>query len=909
MPSQHSTAHHSASTENASWFALPPDAVLSSLDTNENGLDPDESRRRLAAHGLNQLAAKRGRSRLAIFLEQFKSPLILILLVAAAIAFFMEKGLDVYVILAIVFINATLGYVLEQRAAGAIAALQRLTSPRARVMRSGRVEEIPASEVVAGDILLLESGDRVAADARIIHASELAIAEAELTGESLPVPKDSRAIEGEAHLPLGDQVNMAFMSTAVVSGRGRAVVVATGMATEVGKIASDVAGANTQTPVQRKLADFGRRLGIIIVIIISTVLALGVALGHPFSEMFYVAISLAVAAIPEGLPIVVSVLFAIGVTRMAKRKAMIRRLPAVEGLGSATIICSDKTGTLTRNAMTVEQISMGSQILAVEGAGYKPTGRVLAGGIAVTTEQARGLLWLAACARLCNDSVLEQADGEWRVLGDPTEGALQVLAEKLQFHEEWDRIDEIPFSSERKWMATLNRTPDGELVAFVKGALERLLPMASHYQALDGTLLEFDETARSNVLNAGHGMAEQALRTLALGVVRAVDHPGVLSADYLHGRLALVGLVGMIDPPRPEAIPAVMACQSAGIRVAMITGDHRATAAAIARQLGILRESQIVMEAADLEKITDDELEHVVQRAAVYARVNPSHKMRIVKALQRKGAIVAMTGDGVNDAPALSQADIGIAMGITGTEVAKGAADMVLADDNFTTIVAAVEEGRAISDNLRKVTEYLTAACVGNIATVAGSIVLGLPLPLTAVMLLWINLVATGVFDKPLALEQGDPDLMTRPPRSPGDPLITRAAFVRLMCMGLGMAAGTLAVFAWELSIGTPIEHARTEAFTVNATFQAFSAFAFRSAERPIYQLPPNHWLYAAALLAFVIQILAVYWEPLQLLLGTVPLAPWEFGIALVEGLSLLVAAELYKIVRWRVRRIEKPGA
>ncbi len=908
MSSQHPAPQPSTSASTP-WYALSPGVVLKSLATSENGLDSQEARQRLATDGPNQLTVRRGRSRLAIFLEQFKSPLILILLGAAVIAFFMEKGLDVYVILAIVFINATLGYVLEQRAAGAIAALQRLTSPRARVIRGGRVEEIPASEVVAGDILLLESGDRVAADARIIHASELAIAEAELTGESLPVSKDSRAIEGEAHLPLGDRVNMAFMSTAVVSGRGRAVVVATGMATEVGKIASDVAGAGTETPVQRKLADFGRRLGLIIVLIIATVLALGVVLGHPFAEMFYVAISLAVAAIPEGLPIVVSVLFAIGVTRMARRQAMIRRLPAVEGLGSATIICSDKTGTLTRNAMTVEQINMGSQILAVEGAGYAPSGRVLIGGIPATAEQPLGLRWLGACARLCNDAILEQSGAEWRVLGDPTEGALRVLAEKLEFREEWDRIDEIPFSSERKWMATLNRTPDGELVAFTKGALERLVPMASHYLAADGTVRKFDEQARANLLNAGHGMAEQALRTLMLGMVRAVDHPGILSADYLQGRLVLVGLLGMIDPPRPEAIPAVRACQSAGIRVAMITGDHRATAAAIARQLGILREHQMVVEAADLETMSDDELEHVVQRAAVYARVNPSHKMRIVKALQRKGAIVAMTGDGVNDAPALSQADIGIAMGITGTEVAKGAADMVLADDNFATIVAAVEEGRAISDNLRKVAEYLTATCVGNIATVSGSIVLGLPLPLTAVMLLWINLVATGVFDKPLALEQGDPDLMNRPPRAPDEPLISRAAFVRLMCMGLGMAVGTLAVFAWELSIGTPIEHARTEAFTVNATFQAFSAFAFRSAERPIYQLPTNRWLLGAALAALVIQMLAVYWEPLQLLLGTVPIAPWEFGMAVTEGLSLLLAAETYKVVRWRFRRVEKPGA
>lgn len=910
QPSSQNAQLRNPFTPKTPWFSQSSEAVLAALDTTEHGLPPEEASRRLQTHGPNQLALKRQRSRLIVFLEQFKSPLILILLVAAAIAFFMGKELDVYVILAIVFINATLGYVLEQRAAGAIAALQKLTSPRARVLRAGRVEEIAASEVVPGDILVLESGDRVAADARIIHASELAIAEAELTGESLPVPKDSRAIESTEHLPLGDQVNMVFMSTAVVSGRGRAVAVATGMATEVGKIASDVAEASgTETPVQRKLADFGRRLGIIIMLIVAIVLALGVALGHPFYEMLYVGIGLAVAAIPEGLPIVVSVLFAIGVTRMARRKAMIRRLPAVEGLGSATIICSDKTGTLTRNAMTIERLYIGGQLLAVEGAGYRPEGRVLADGKLVALEQTHGLHWLAACARICNDTILEHADDEWRVLGDPTEGALGVLAEKLLFQEEWDRIQEIPFSSERKWMATLNRAPGGELVAFAKGALERILPMASHYQSVDGTILKFDETARSCLLDAANGMAEHALRTLALGMVREVDHPGVLSEDYLHDRLVFVGLVGMIDPPRSEAIHAVQACQSAGIQVAMITGDHRATAAAIARQLGILRENRIVVEASALEKMTDEELERVAQQAAVYARVNPAHKMRIVKALQRKGEIVAMTGDGVNDAPALSQSDIGISMGITGTEVAKGAADMVLADDNFATIVAAVEEGRTISDNLRKVTEYLMATCVGNIATIAGGIILGLPLPLTAVMLLWINLVATGVFDKPLALEQGDPDLMNRPPRSPRDPLITRTAFMRVMLMGLAMAVGTLAVFAWELSIGTPLDHARTEAFTVNATFQAFSAFAFRSATRPLHQLPTNWWLVGGAVLAFCIQLLAVYWGPLQRLLGTVSLATWEFGVAVAVGMSLLATVEIYKILRWHFRRLKKPAA
>jgi Ca2+-transporting ATPase len=887
------------------WFSVPPDALRSLLDTSDNGLDAGEADRRRAVHGPNRLAVKRGRTRLAVFIGQFKSPLILILLVAAAIAFFMHKGLDVYVILGIVLINAMLGYILEQRAAGAIAALQHLTSPRARILRAGRVEEIPASDVVPGDVLLLEPGDRVAADARIVQASELAIAEAELTGESLPVSKNNRAITGHPHVPLGDQENMAFMGTAVVSGRGRAVVVATGMNTEVGKITSDVADAGTETPVQRKLADFGRRLGVVIVTIVGMVLALGVALGHPFTEMFYVGISLAVAAIPEGLPIVVSVLFAIGVTRMARRNAMIRRLPAVEGLGSATIICSDKTGTLTRNAMTVEQIGMGDRTLVVEGTGYAPNGRVLDGGVSVASAQAQGLYWLAACARLCNDAILEEVGGEWRIVGDPTEGALQVLSEKLHFRENWERIGDIPFSSERKWMATLNRAPDGELVALVKGAPERLLSMAHRYQTIDGASAGFDDAARARMLATGHDMAARALRTLALGVVRAVDHPGMLSPDYVHGRLLLLGIVGMIDPPRPEAIPAVQACRAAGIRVAMITGDHRATATAIARQLGILQEHHTVMEAADLEASTDEELDRIVRHTAVYARVDPSHKLRIVKALQHQGAIVAMTGDGVNDAPALAQADIGIAMGITGTEVAKGAADVVLADDNFATIVAAVREGRAIAGNLRKVAEYLTATCVGNIATVSGSIVLGLQLPLTAVMLLWINLVATGVFDKPLALERGAPDLMKRPPRPPEEPLITGAAFARVMWIGVAMAAGTLALFAWELKTGTPIRHAQTEAFTVNATFQAFSAFAFRSAERPIYRLPPNWWLFGAAIAACFIQWLAVYWQPLQRLLGTVPIAPREFAMAALLGLSLLAAVELYKTVRWHARRPE----
>jgi magnesium-transporting ATPase (P-type) len=882
------------------WYAVPPAEALRALGSGEDGLDPADARARLAADGPNVLRTSPPRSRLAQLLDQLRSPLIAILLVAAAIAWWMGKGLDVYVILAVVALNTALGYVLERRAAGAIAALRKLTSPRARVLRGGEIEDVPAAEVVVGDVLVLEPGDRVAADARLVHASELAIGEAELTGESVPATKAAAAIAGAPGLPLGDQANMAFMNTAVVAGRGRAVVTATGMATEMGRIAADVAEAGSVTPIQRKIAAYGRSLGLAILVIVGAIMALGVALGRPPGETIYMGVSLAVAAIPEGLPIVVSVLFAVGVTRMARRCALVRRLPAVEGLGSATVICTDKTGTLTRNAMTVEHVVVGDRRLAVEGAGYAPEGRVLEAGRAVTAADLPALRWVAACARLCNDAVVERAEGAWRVIGDPTEGALVVLAAKLGDHAAWERVQEIPFSSERKWMATLHRAPDGELVAFVKGALGSLLPLASHHLTAEGEVRPFDAAARDRLVAAADDLAGRALRTLALGMVRHVDHPEALSGDFLAGRLVLAGLVGMIDPPRPEATAAVARCRAAGIRVAMITGDHRVTAMAIARDLGILGGAGRVLAGADLDALDDAALERAVAETAVYARVSPAHKLRIVRALQRRGEIVAMTGDGVNDAPALAQADVGIAMGITGTEVAKGAAAIVLADDDFATIVAAVEEGRTIAQNLRNVAGYLTATCVGNIATIAGALVLALPLPLTAVMLLWINLVATGVFDKPLALERGDPGLMARPPRSPAEALVGRAAFGRVLAMGGLMAVGTLAAFAWELGHGTPLAQAQTEAFTVNATFQAFSAFAYRSSDRPIWRLPPNPWLLGAAVLALGFHLLAVYAPPFQAFLGTVPLTAAEFALAVAEGAGLLALAEAYKA--WRGR-------
>ncbi len=873
------------------WHAVPAAEVLAALGSSPRGLTDAEAARRLAEDGRNVIAEIAGRPAWALFVDQLRSPLIAILGLAAAVAWFLGKGFDVWVILAVVVLNAVLGFVLEYHASGAIAALRRMTSPRARVLRDGVMRELPAAEIVTGDVLVLEAGDRVGADARVLDAWELACDEAGLTGESVPVAKAPAPVAGGNEAPLGDRTSMVFMQTAIVTGRGRAVVVGIGMATEIGRIAEEVAEADAVPPVQRRLARFGGVLGAAICGIVALVMALGLLLGRPPAEMFYVAISLAVAAIPEGLPLVVSALFAIGVTRMARRHALIRRLPAVEALGAATYVCSDKTGTLTRNAMTAVRLWHDRRTYEVTGDGYAPEGE-----LSPAPDRPEGLAWLGRCGSLANDALLERDDGAWHVVGDPTEGALLALAAKLGVDADWPRLEEIPFSSERKWMATLHRAPEGELVVCVKGAQERLLAMAEGWMDATGAVHPLDDVVRQEVAAAAEAMAKDALRVLALGLVRGVERPEALSVDRLAGHLVLLGLVGIIDPPREAAIQAVATCREAGIRVVMITGDHALTAAAIARRMGILDAGSEVVEGHDLEGMDAARLDWVVQRTAVYARVNPSHKLRIVRALQRRGEVVAMTGDGVNDAPALAQADIGIAMGITGTEVAKGAAGMVLADDNFATIVAAVEEGRTIGDNLRKVIGYLMATCVANIAVIAGAIVTGQPLPLTAVQLLWINLVAIGVFDKTLALEAREPDVMRRAPRPPNEPLITRDALIAMLLWGFFMALATLAAFTFALNHGAGVVPARTEAFTTLSALAWASAFVYRSPDRSLFALAPNPWMGLSLVVALALQLLAVYWAPFQLLLGTVALPPADFAGAVAVGAGMIVVSELVKL-------------
>lgn len=873
------------------WHAKPPAEVAGLLATSEAGLSAQAAHERLAQGGANELAAAQTRSRILLFLDQFRSPLIYILLASAGVAALLGKMFDVWVILGVVVVNATLGYFQESRAAGAIAALRRLTSPRARVRRDGQIVEVPAREVVPGDVLEFAAGDQVAADARLLGANELAVDESGLTGESLPVRKSAGVLPADT--PMADRTNLVFMNTAVTHGRGTAIVTATGMQTEMGEIARDVEGAGSEAPIQKRMRLFARNLGIVIVGLVVVVMVLGLALGRPVDEMFMVGISLAVAAIPEGLPIVVSVLFAIGVSRMAKRRALVRKLPAVEALGSTTVICTDKTGTLTQNAMTVTRAFVNGAWLSVTGTGYAPTGAI--GGDGASLD----LGTLARAAALCNDAQLVEDKGSWRVVGDPMEGALHTFARKAFAHGSGQppapRVAEIPFSSERKWMATMHRQGQANTV-YVKGAVDRILPLCR------------DGADRRSIEQAAEQMAAEALRVLAFATVENYD--AALSEGALAGRLTFTGLVGMMDPPRANVTEALKTCRAAGVRVIMITGDHATTAVAIARQIGLVGGGPSeVMSGQALEGLSDYELTQAVRRVSVFARVAPAHKLRIIRALQAQGEIVAMTGDGVNDAPALAQADVGIAMGITGTEVAKGAADMVLADDHFATIVAAVEEGRTISANLRKVVHYLVTTTVGSLGTIAGSIVLGLPLPVLPVQILWVNLVTDGIFDKTLALEKSEPHLMDKPPRPPKTPLIPRATLARILAIGAFMALGVLGSFVWDLHNGASEAQARTEAFTTLVAFQWFSAFAHRSWRQSMFTLKPNWWMMGGLFLAFALQAAALYAPPMQRILKTVPLGADEFLVALGTAATLVAATEVGKVVYRRVRHVAPAGA
>ncbi len=881
------------------WHTLPGERITEALGTPPQGLSLGEAAGRLEAFGANLLQVAPPPPPMVIFLRQFKSPIITVLVVVALVSLLLGEAVDAAVILGIVLINSGIGFLQEFRSQQAILALAKMTSPRATVLRDGEEIEIPAREVVPGDLLRLSAGDRTAADARILHASELEIDESTLTGESVPSLKHREPIP-EAALPLADRRNMAFLNTSVTRGRGLAVVVATGMATEMGKIAGELSSP-TMDPLRRKMETLSHRLGILVIVLVATVIAVGVARGIAFLDIFHFGLGMAASAIPEGLPLVVTLLLAVGVWRMARRNALIRNLPAIEALGAITVICTDKTGTLTRNMMTVRRVSMPGRAYSVTGEGYCPEGEIRpeAGGAARAD---RGLRRLLEAARYCNDADLREREGAWEVLGDPTEGALLTLAAKGGVTAEADRIAEISFSSERRWMATLNRLPDGQVVTYAKGALERILPMAQHWLDLDGRVRPLGPEEREAVIQAAEAMASRALRILAFAFVPERDSSRDFEPPRLDGRLIYLGVTGMIDPPRPEAIAAIRTCHEAGIQVAMITGDHRATAVAIAREMGLMAPGLEVLSGAELERLGDAAVRERAPRIAVYARVEPEHKLRIVSGLQERGNIVAMTGDGVNDAPALARADVGISMGLTGTEVAKEASDMVLADDNFATIVAAVAEGRRIGENLRKVLRYLFATSTGEAMTFTAAIVLGTPLPLVPIQIIWLNVITDGSFDKSLAMEPAESDLMRRAPRPAKAPLLSRDVVAPVLAVAPVMTLGTMLVFLNALDTGAPLEKAQTLAFSTLAFFQWFSAFSLRSLTTPMLRLPMNPWMFLSLSISVVLHLGVIYLPVLQAVFHTVPLSARELGATFLVASSLLLLLEGRKYGRAALR-------
>ena len=744
------------------WHTLPCEVVFSDLNSTPAGLAGSEAVQRLVQYGPNELQASHGVSPWAILLEQFKNILILILLAATVASAFLGHAVEAIAITVIVLFAVVLGFVQEYRAERAIEALRKMAAPTANALRDGKEVALPARDLVPGDVFLLRAGDKVPADSRLFESVNLQVEEAPLTGESVPIEKHAAPINGE--LTIGDRKNMVYAGTAATYGRGRAVVVATGMNTEFGKIARMIQTIEAgKTPMQENLNRLGHVLARAAFVIVALIVALGLFRGTPFIEMLIFGIALAVAVVPEALPAVVTISLALGVQRMVKRNALIRRLPAVETLGSTSVICSDKTGTLTKDEMTVRRIFVGGKLLEVSGAGYEPRGQFSYNESVMEPPDTLKLLLQAATLASDADVVYNDLDKRWQIKGDPTEGALVVAAakaglKKTDLESQFPRVKEIPFTSETKRMTTLHEAPTG-VVAYAKGAPEMLLNSCALQLTESGEAL-LDAAGREIILEAARRMAMEALRVLAIAY-----KPGA-AIENAEREMTFLGLVGMIDPPRPEAKAAIQTCEQAGIKTVMITGDHPLTAQAVARELGLLKTGRVVT-GAELEAMSDVEFEREAEKIDVYARVSPAHKLRVVSALQKKGHIVAMTGDGVNDAPALKKADIGVAMGITGTDVSKEAAAMTLTDDNFASIVAAVEEGRGIFGNCKKYLMYLLSANTSELLIMVGAALLGLPMPLTAVQLLYVNLATDGLPALALAVDPPERDIMRRKPRNP----------------------------------------------------------------------------------------------------------------------------------------------
>jgi Ca2+-transporting ATPase len=880
-----------------SWHTQPVETVLSRLSSSPAGLSGAEAARRLAEHGPNEIGIAKGPSPWALLFGQFQNVLIVILLVATALSAFLGHWVEAIAIAVIVIFAVLLGFIQEHRAERAIEALREMAAPTATVVREGQENEVPARELVPGDVVLLTAGDKVPADLRLHEAINLKVDEAALTGESVAVEKHTGPL-AEPDLPVGDRKNMAYAGTAATYGRGRGVVVATGRATEFGTIAQMIETVETgKTPLQENLDRVGHSLARATFVVVAIIVGLGILRGQPFIEMLVFGIALAVAVVPEALPAVVTISLAIGVRRMVKRHALMRRLPAVETLGSTSVICSDKTGTLTKDEMTARKILCAGQLLSISGAGYDPRGEFsLNGSLVDPPEPAKRLLGAAVLAADAH-IVYNESERRWHVKGDPTEGALVVAAAKagltkadLDAH--YPRVHEVPFTSETKRMTTLHDGPEGP-VAYSKGAPEILLETCSRHLAAEGEK-PLDEASREAIRQAAQQMASDALRILGVAEKRGAT-PSDAERD-----MVFLGLVGMIDPPRPEAKPAIETCKLAGIRTVMITGDHPLTARAVARELGMLQGGKVVT-GPELSSMADEEFEREVENVEVYARVSPAHKLKVVTALQKRGHVVAMTGDGVNDAPALKKADIGIAMGITGTDVSKEAAAMTLTDDNFASIVAAVEEGRAIFGNIKKYLMYLLSSNIGEILLMAGATLLGLPLPLSAVQILYVNLATDGLPALALAVDPPEPDLMRRPPRNRRTGIFTRPVVTLMVIGGLWSAVVNLGIFTWALRSDRSQAEAMTITFVTLVTIEFFKAYNFRSDRHSVFRSPfANKWLN-----------LAIVWE--LSLLGLILYVPFlakpfaNFRLSAADWVAIIGAAltitPVLEIGKWFVRK------
>jgi len=886
----------------AEWHALSAEEALGKLGSSRAGLSGSEAERRLAEHGPNELREKPGKSPLSMFIDQFRQFLVIILILAVAISAALGEWLDAGAILIIVILNAIMGFLQQFKAEQAMKALKKLAAPKARVLRDGGERLLESRLLVPGDVIILEAGDRIPADCRVLGAANLRLDESTLTGESTPVEKSPEKLRPGLHI--ADRADMLHMGTVITYGRGTAVVCETGMGTEIGRIAELIQETpEEETPLQKRLDHLGKQLGIAFLAITFVVFIAGILRSIPWLEMFLTAVSLAVAAIPEGLPAIVTITLALGLERMAKKNAIVRRLPAVETLGSTAIICSDKTGTLTKNEMTVRRIWCDGSTYDVSGEGYSPSGEFSLAKKPVDLRREPVLSLALRCSALCNNAKLENGRG-WHILGDPTEGALLVAAAKAGMTEEalakeYRRVEELPFDSERKMMTTLNRSSSG-VEAYSKGATESVLAKCTHI-AREGREERLSAEDRKRIEAATKRMATDALRVLALAYRRIPSKQKSFKMEETEAGLTFVGLAGMIDPPREEAKAAVRLCERAGIRAVMITGDHKDTAVAVAKELGLLKKGALVVTGEELDRMGDAHLAKEAWRIAVYARVSPEHKQRIVKALRAERLIIAMTGDGVNDAPALKMADIGVAMGITGTDVAKGASDMVLLDDNFATIVSAVEEGRVIYDNIKKAVLFLLSCNIGELMVMFGATVLNLPLPLLPLQILWMNLVTDGLPALSLAVEPAQPDIMSKPPRDPKESVITRRNATSIVSIALIMALGTLALFALELESGT-LDYARTMAFTTIVMFQHWFVLSCRSESLTLRKIGvfSNRWLVFTFVLSLLMQVAITYIGPLQAIFKTVPLSLTDWAAITVISLLAFGASEFAKGARGR---------